>query len=78
MTCPSPALRRLARRTGRATVVVCDDVLTSGATAREAQRALEAVGLEVAAVAVVAATRRRLPVAHRSRGADLSDPGLSP
>lgn len=59
MTCPSPRLRRLAARRGGARVVVCDDVLTTGSTAREAQRALEAVGLEVLGIAVVAATLRR-------------------
>ena len=43
-----PGCAGLARRLPEAHVVVCDDVLTTGATVREAQRALEAVGLGVA------------------------------
>jgi predicted amidophosphoribosyltransferase len=58
MHCPSPVLVRTRRRWPTAYVVVCDDVVTTGATAREAQRALEAVGLAPVAIAAVAATRR--------------------
>jgi predicted amidophosphoribosyltransferase len=60
MHCPTERLRALAARRTHARVVVCDDVVTTGATLREAQRALEAVGLEVVGVAAVAATRRRI------------------
>lgn len=49
---------RLLDASGPVRVVVCDDVVTTGATAREAQRALDTAGVEVAAIATVAATRK--------------------
>lgn len=50
----------LARSGTPLSLLVCDDVLTTGATAREAQRALEDSGLPVRAVVTVAATRKRV------------------
>ena len=66
LCCPTAGVRRLRARTGRVHVVVCDDVLTTGATAAEAQRALTAVGLPPVGIAVVAATRRIHPHLDRS------------
>jgi len=57
----APVREALARSGRPLTFLVCDDVLTTGATSREAQRALEDSGLRVRAVVTVAATRRRLP-----------------
>lgn len=74
-----PGARRLLMATLQAAgdgrhcgVVLCDDVVTTGATAREAQRALEEAGIPVRAIAAVAATRRRTPPSPRG---PLPDPG---
>ena len=56
----SMACRRAPGVAAEGLLVVVDDVITTGATLREAQRALEERGARVDAVAAVAATRRRV------------------
>ena len=50
------------------TILLVDDVVTSGATLREAQRALEQAGWAPSAAVTLAATRRRLGVPDSGSG----------
>jgi len=52
-------LARAVESSGPALVLLCDDVVTTGATLAEAHRALTAVGVPATAAATLAATRRR-------------------
>lgn len=52
---------RAARELSGCPVVVVDDVVTSGATARDALRALRAAGCDPLGIAAVAHTTRRVP-----------------
>jgi len=62
-------VRRKARRTLRGTsVIVVDDIVTTGSTALAVTRALERAGASVIGVATVAATTRRLLVKGTDEG----------
>lgn len=71
------ALAARPRRVSGRTVIFVDDIVTTGATAAEAVRALRAAGATVRAIATIAATPRRAPSAGSAvgRSAGASDHG---
>lgn len=67
---PGGVLRARRRHPGPVRVVVCDDVVTTGATVREAARALGASGISTACAVTVTAARLR----SGQEGHDVTDP----
>jgi predicted amidophosphoribosyltransferase len=72
----SPACQALIRRAAGASIVICDDVMTTGTTVQEARAALELAGIQASGAATLAAVARREqssqgnPLVNSSAGLD--------